>query len=307
MNTTHYDRIFITGYSSFIGSHVFSLLRDSGMAGQVILLGRKPQVRASASWQYLDLTEPQPAGLPYSGRNLLIHYAAQLPGPSSVDYKKLFDSEADFLERCRIMQITDVVYASTGGVYGYSGSRRESDPPHPEDPYSGYKLAIEENVACLWPRNHLILRYFFPFGGGQGIPRLVPGLIHKLMGNETIRIAGKSHGLTLNPVFIADAAEASAWLIRNNLHGIFNIAGRHSLTLLELVQQLSSGLNRTPKLEYSNEQDREMTGSADKLLSMHSGLLSTPWNEAIRRTLPYKPDHLITSAEGVVKDEAMEK
>lgn len=277
------------------------------MAGQVILLGRKPQALASASWKYLDLTEPQPAGLPYNGRNLLIHYAAQLPGSISVDYKKLFDSEAEFLERCRIMQITDIVYASTGGVYGYSGSRRESDPPHPEDPYSVYKLAIEENVTCLWPRNHLILRYFFPFGAGQGIPRLIPGLIHKLMGNETIRIAGESHGLTLNPVYIADAAEASAWLIRNNLHGIYNIAGRHRLTLLELVQQLSSGLNRTPKLEYSNEQDREMTGSADKVLSMHSGLLSTPWNEAIRRTVTTYFDPSVPLSEGVARDEAMEK
>ncbi|NQX49289.1 NAD(P)-dependent oxidoreductase [Paenibacillus tritici] len=307
MNTTHYDRIFITGYSSFIGSHVFSLLRDSGMDGQVILLGRKPQVRTSASWQYLDLTEPQPAGLPYSGRNLLIHYAAQLPGSTSVDYKKLFNSEADFLERCRIMQITDVVYASTGGVYGYSGSRRESDIPHPEDPYSAYKFAIEENIACLWPRSHLILRYFFPFGGGQRIPRLIPGLIHKLMGDETIRIAGERHGLVLNPVYIADAAEASVWLIRNNLHGIYNIAGRHSLTLLELVQQLSSGLNRTLKLEYSDEQDREMTGSVDKLLSMHSGLLSTPWNEAIRRTVIYHVDPSASLSEGAVRDEAMEK
>lgn len=307
MNTTHYDRIFITGYSSFIGSRVFSILRDAGMAGQVILLGRKPQVRIPASWQYLDLTEPQPAGLPYSGRNLLIHYAAQLPGSPSVDYKQLFDNEADFLERCRIMQITDVVYASTGGVYGYSGNRRESDRTHPEDPYSDYKLAIEENVTCLWPRSHLILRYFFPFGGGQRIPRLVPELIRKLTGNETIRIAGDSHGLTLNPVYIADAVEATIWLILNNLHGIYNIAGRHSLTLHDLIQQLARGLNRTPVLEYSDEQDREMTGSADKLLSLHSGLLSTSWNEAIRRTVTAHLDPSAALSEGAVQDEAVEK
>lgn len=223
----------------------------------------------------------------YSGRNLLIHYAAQRTGPDSVDYQALYDREADFLERYRIMQITDVVYASTGGVYGYDADRKEHDQTRPDESYSRYKLAIEENIACLWPRSHLILRYFFPFGAEQRRPRLIPGLIYKLMAKQTIYIEGERYGLTINPVHIDDAAEASVWMILNNLHGVYNIAGRKSLTILDLTQQISRALKLTPNLEYSRAKDRVMTGSVDKLLAQNDKLLSTSWEEALQRTLAH--------------------
>ncbi|WP_238650432.1 NAD-dependent epimerase/dehydratase family protein [Paenibacillus piscarius] len=287
MSNARFDRIIMTGYSSFVGSHVLKYLLNAGIANHITLLGRKPQFHTPSSWQYWDLNVPQPAGVGYNGRNLLIHFAAQLPGPDAVDYQDVYDKEADFLERYRIMRITDVVYASTGGVYGYAGNRKEHDPPQPEVSYSRYKLAIEENIACLWPHNHLILRYYFPFGAEQKRPRLFPELIYKLMANQTIRIDGERYGLTINPVQIEDAAEASVWLIRNNLHGVYNIAGRHTLTMLDLIQQMGRTLKQTPILEYSHAKDRVMTGSIDKLLEQNDKLISTPWEEAIHRTLAH--------------------
>lgn len=290
-----YKQIYFTGYNGFLGEYLLkSLLRKYDISSRVILLGRKPSP-LSGNKIYLDFMSriPQLSRMP--GDKLLIHFASLLPNSRTQDYALFQENELEFLKSCYQNGVTDIVYASTGGVYGGGNEfKTECSNTLPNDEYSKYKLNIERFIQHYWPENHLIFRYFFPFGPGQNSPRLFPGLLEKIMTNTTIEIQNGRNGLIYNPVYIEDATLAASTLINNGSKGIFNIAGRESLSLLDTIFEVSNLLGKNPHIIFLPGRDKKMLASTKKILEEDESLLSTPLLESVTKTVEFyknKPSH----------------
>ncbi|CAG7656181.1 NAD-dependent epimerase/dehydratase family protein [Paenibacillus allorhizosphaerae] len=281
-----FDNIFFTGYSGFLGQDILKyLMLKQSINNKITLMGRNC-IGTYNRWIHLDFMQELPSIPSMEGENILIHYSALLPNNNNQEYTLFMENEKRFLEKCYDSGITDIVYASTGGVYGFSlRSNCEESSVNPSEIYSKYKRDIEKLIINLWPNNHLILRYFFPFGEGQKRPRLFPNIINKILVNDEIEINGERSGLRFNPVYINDATEAVYRLIMAGNKGTYNIAGREEISLIELVEKLSNLLNRNPRIFFSNQEDMALVGSIDKTLSVNNMLFSTPFDEALIKTV----------------------
>lgn len=287
----NYDHILMTGYSGFLGRSILERLKVKKLARKIVLIGRTPPLFPAYEWVPLDFMDPQPPILapglsPYGGRNLLLHFASLLPNASTQNYRLFERNETEFMNQCSEKQIADIVYASTGGVYGSSKEvLYETHALDAIEPYAIYKRNIERLILTLSPRSSLILRYFFPFGPGQIRPRLFPVLLDKILADEVITFAGDKTGLVYNPVYIDDATEAAVWLIEGGFKGIYNIAGSERLHLKDLVARASVYLGIHPRFVYTREEDKQLIGSIEKVRRLNRNLLQTPLHMSLSRTI----------------------
>jgi|GEM_PF-6252312 len=288
MNT--YRQVWMTGYSGFLGNDLWNKhLREAVDSRASLLIGRSPSPDRRWPRIPMDLSLSVPCRFPSadrSGRILLVHFAARLPDADEPDFARIEQNEKRFLGDCAAQGVTDIVYASTGAVYGYrEHSVSEYDSLAPEGGYAAYKRSIESFIMRLWPERCLILRYFFPYGPGQRTPRLLPGLIEKITAGHPLSVSGTAAGLLFNPVYLDDATEAAWWLVRNEARGIFNVAGRRALTFKELACAVSKRLCVQPLLSFTNDEDRKLVASTGKLLSMNGHLLGSSLERSLDLTV----------------------
>jgi nucleoside-diphosphate-sugar epimerase len=285
-----YRQMWMTGYSGFLGSNLWNKrLREAADNRASLLIGRSPAPDRSWPQIPMDLSLSVPCrfpSAPRSGRILLVHFAARLPGADEPDFARIERNEKRFLEDCAAQGVTDIVYASTGAVYGYrEHSVSEHDSLDPGEGYAAYKRSIESFIMRLWPERCLILRYFFPYGPGQITPRLLPDLIKKIAARQPVSVSGTAAGLLFNPVYLDDATEAAWWLIRNEAKGVFNVAGRQALTFKEMACAVSKRLSVQPLLSFTNDKDRKLVASTGKLLSMNRHLLVSSLEQSLDLTV----------------------
>src|SRR5262249_49632632 len=109
------------------------------------------------------------------------------------------------------------IQVSSGGVYG-SGRQSsllcETDPLAMHSPigfYLGTKLCSEvifQNYSHFF-RSAVTLRPFFIYGPGQRKDMFVARLIESIRTGARVRLQGEN-GLRMNPIFVEDAAAATA-------------------------------------------------------------------------------------------------
>lgn len=147
--------------------------------------------------------------------------------------------------------------ASTGGVYrGSLQPLTEDSRVEPQDGLSFYvssKLSAEmllNGYSDLF--NVIIPRYFFIYGPGQSGNMLVPRLISKVLRGEEIIVDGAS-GVSVNPIFAEDAAQATLLAAARELTGILNISGNESVTIVDLVDLIGDLVGIRPKIKRSGK------------------------------------------------------
>lgn len=278
------NEVLFTGYSGFLGKNYLNILAQN-QNSDIYLLGRKQMDDDNYKWSYFDIE--------YASRYrilqlrgpcpLLVHFAAKLPHQGD-NFETITEEELGFLDACKSAGIKRVVFASTGGVYGYKNNSDERDTPKPNTPYAKYKLIIENRIRKLWPGQCLIVRLFFPYGPEQDTPRLIPSLINKIKKKEIISIQG-NNGITLNPVFYKDALTAIEFLLNNNINGTYNIAGRECLSLRNIIEIISVELGKEAYINIENGVEDYLTGSTKLLLSINPQLITTNFREGISETI----------------------
>ena len=114
------------------------------------------------------------------------------------------------LDYCRRAGGETFVYASSGAVNG-AGPKpiEESDTPAPQNLYAISKRAgerVAEQFRSVM-RAHA-LRYFFIYGPGQQ-GMMMPGIMQRISSGQEVQLAGEN-GIAINPVYVEDAARATA-------------------------------------------------------------------------------------------------
>lgn len=146
--------------------------------------------------------------------------------------------------------ITRFIFASSGGVYGYSSLLlSEHAPINPLDFYGLTKYQAELLVN-YHGRDFIttVLRLFFPYGAGQQ-NGIVPLLASRIKNREQI-IIYNDDSPRISLTHINDVVRAFTASLSTKDHLILNICGDEHVSIKELALLMSSYIGIYPVFEY---------------------------------------------------------
>jgi UDP-glucose 4-epimerase len=246
-------KVLITGAAGFVGSR---LVAELAARHEVVALARGPgPPHDGVEWVEQDLAEPLSSTKLPSRVDGVVHLAQSrqyrdFPGGAADIFAVNVAGTFSLLEYARLAGARTFVFASSGGVYGFSFERFvEGDPVSPLNFYLGSKysaeLLIGNYAACF---RTVVLRPFFIYGPGQQ-GMLVPKLVEQVLADEPVSIEGKP-GLRINPIHVDDVVRVFEPALGLDRSGLFNVAGDEVVTMTELVQLIGKVAARTPQITY---------------------------------------------------------
>lgn len=122
----------------------------------------------------------------------------------------------------------------------------------PFTPYAVAKLAGEEYIKSIALTNNLdltVLRYSQVFGENEPIVRIIPLLLDCIKNEKTFNLYGTGEEKR-KFLYVEDAANAILCALKSNKTGIYNIAGKSTESIKELIEITQKVFNK--KLDINN-------------------------------------------------------
>jgi UDP-glucose 4-epimerase len=272
-------RILVTGGSGFLGQAILPLLAQRGEVVALHRPGSRPPDSSGVRWIGQDLADPLSDDLP--DRIDAVFHLAQ-----SRRYREFPDGALDVMEintmattrlldYCRRARGDTFVYASSGAVNG-AGPKpiEERDPPAPANLYAVSKRAGERVVEQFRSimRAHS-LRYFFIYGPGQQ-GMMMPGIMQRIVSGQEVQLAG-SDGIAINPVYVDDAARATAAALDLADSETINVAGPETVTVRQIADLLGDELGVEPRFANVAEQP-DFVASIERMTTLLPGPTTSP-------------------------------
>ncbi len=306
----------VTGGAGFIGSHIAQNLCQRG-AKVIVLdnlsLGQKHNLdwangtKADLEFVEGDVTDEALVKKLIAGCDWVFHEGALPSVPRSVQQpleSNFFnvDGTLRMLVAARDAGVKRFLFASSSSIYGDvdAPKKYESLPPNPLSPYALQKYAGEKYCQLfqrLYGLPTVALRYFNVYGPRQAFDSPYSGVIAKfctaMLKGETPVIFGdglQSRDFTyIDNVVQANlmAAEAPAEKVAG---GVFNAATGHSVTLLDLVQDLNdlTGQSIKPRFEPGRAGDVRSSLADNSAAEKAFGYKATvTWKEGLAKTLEF--------------------
>ena len=261
-----FKNILITGGTGFIGTNLILELHDEY---KFINLGRNKN--SNCDNVYWDLYGDIPEKDISKKIDVIIHCASIVSVDKSAKDTEYIDINVK--STLRLLQfgmkrgITQFIYISTGGVYGFCDEEIEEDNIcRPEGIYSMTKYFSE--ILC---RDYIkyfrvsILRLFFPYGKRQN-GRLISNLIYNISNYKEVIL--NEGGLPLiNPVRIHDICKIIGQILKLEINGTYNVSGNEVISIRSLCDLIQYKLKvSNVKYVYSGIETSNLIGSNKKLL-----------------------------------------
>lgn len=276
----------MTGAAGFIGSHLLRTLRERHeVHGLVRSLPNEPW-SDGVQWIEHDLKQPVAGSHLPSKLDAVVHLAQSsnyrdFPAQSQDIFDVNVHSTFQLLEYARQAGAGCFVYASTGGLYGFSDHEFVEDDPvasvhadrtNPLSFYFSSKLAGEQ-IVTSYQRffSTVVLRLFFVYGEGQK-NMLIPSFVEKIKGGQPVVVQG-NRGIRINPSHVKDTARAFEAAMGLTGSTVINVAGDEVVTVTELVGLIESVSGHTAKLSHTAADSAgDIVGANDlmkKILGVH--------------------------------------
>ncbi|MCX5922647.1 MAG: NAD-dependent epimerase/dehydratase family protein [Candidatus Dependentiae bacterium] len=255
----HNMLVVITGGCGFIGSHLAEKLVDLGARVTIVDdlstgdLENIKNIKDKVTFINKSIVDKEVCLAATKDAEIIFHLAAFISVPQSLEQPDVchatnVDGTLNMLEAARINGAKRFVFSSSSAVYGNKNEPcSEEMSCNPESPY-GYSKLIGELYCQQYAKNFgintVMLRYFNVYGERQNPNGAYAGVVakfaHQIHNNLPITIFG--NGLQtrdFTPVARVVDANLRLGMLADSVPGqIFNIATGHSVTLLELVEQL---------------------------------------------------------------------
>lgn len=190
------------------------------------------------------------------------------PNSSDEIFKINTSNILEFLNYSKNIGIKQFIYASTGSVYTEEKIHTENELID-NNKLNGF-YATSKFCGELLVNNYkeffntVILRPFFMFGENQKKDMMVPRLISNIKNNIPVQLQGED-GIKINPIYVEDAAKILEKIIKDNLSGIFNIAGEEVISFKKLCQIIGNTLKTKPIFEYQNIKPKNIIADTSKV------------------------------------------
>lgn len=232
----------VTGASGFIGRHVVTALRKTGIG--VLALGRNPiQEARDLQWVSFDLAAPADRGIEALRKaEALVHLAwGGLPSYRAMRHLEVeLPRQQMFLDAALSVGVRRLVVAGTCFEYGMrEGELHERLEPAPANPYGEAKDALRRHAEAACARhgcNLAWVRLFYLYGDGQAPTSVWRQLSdHVRRGEPVFPMSGGQQVRDFLP--IQSAAELVVRVAKaRRATGVINICSGQARTLEQTVR-----------------------------------------------------------------------
>lgn len=301
-------RVFVTGASGFIGSHVTRALIREGHTVLALISRDNPKWRLQDVQDKfeilqgrLDATDILHEGIQKFQPDACIHLAWYAePGKylhSEKNIASLFESISLF-KILKSAECQKIVMAGTCAEYDSDyGYLYEETPTNPATLYAAAKLScylLCQQMARSSDINFAWGRIFFPYGPQENQGRLIPGSICSLLQNK--RFHASSGEQLRDFIFIEDVADAFCQLLGTDSEGIFNISSGIPLTVRFLLESIENMIGTRDLIEYNSVQQRSwdppfICGANGKLKTL-GWQTRYSLNQGLSKTIQYWKERL---------------
>ena len=189
--------------------------------------------------------------------------------------------------------VKKIAYCSSGSVYDDNCDEHKENEKiflNIINPYKATKYAAELLIKSFIGKFEriVIFRPFFMYGSHQNENMLFSRIIDSIKTEKTINLTNKK-GLIFNPIHVNDAAMFvyQAILDKKNFD-ICNIAGYETISLQNIVETLSTILEKKAAVNFTSGEETTLLGSIKKMKSFnfqHKIDLKTGLNEMISKII----------------------
>lgn len=297
----------VTGGAGFIGSHLVEALVARGERVRVLddfSTGRPDNLAAVADRVEViegDVCEAVLVERAMAGAEVVVHLAAVASVQASLEEPRRVwavnvGGTLNLLEAARVEGVCRFVFASSAAVYGDQDDLplREDLPVRPLSPYAASKVAGEalcRAYCASYGLPTVALRFFNVYGPRQD-PRspysgVISIFVDRMRRGLRPVVYGDGHQ-TRDFVYVADvvAAVLSAAVREEAVGGVFNVAGGHQTSVLELVEVLNRVLGTRLEPAFAPSRAGEVRHSVADVGRAREGLgwrASAELEEGLRR------------------------
>lgn len=262
-------RIFVTGASGFIGSHVTRALVKRGHSVVALAIPNDSMPRLQDIGDRFSIITGTTGDLGILQKSLAefnpkacIHLAWYVePG----QYLHATDNISSLTESLNLLTLLiglgcrRVVMAGTCAEYDTDfGYLSEDTPTRPATLYASAKLScclLAQQIAALSKICFAWGRIFYPFGPHEDERRLIPAVIRALRQGDIFPATPGDQ--VRDYIHVEDVAEAFCVLIEKGASGIFNIASGFPVSVRELLETIGISMGRLELVHFGAQPYRE--------------------------------------------------
>ncbi len=297
------EKIFVTGATGFIGSHLTEVLVKLGY--NVVVFDR---YNPNNDWGWLekssfkddfevilgDIRDFDSVSKAMKGCNSIFHLAALIGIPysyiSPMAYIKTnLEGTYNVLEASKSLDVNQILITSTSETYG-SANYVPIDEKHSligQSPYSASKiaadqLAISYNLSYGLPIK--IVRPFNTYGPRQSARAIIPTVISQILSNKK-RIELGNLTPTRDLTYVSDTCQGFIEIFKSDkLFGeVTNIGMNQEISIGDLVILIAKILNKSIEVIPKSQRIRPKGSEVNRLLCDNKKLLkSTNWRPKVK-------------------------
>ena len=291
-------KIFVTGATGFIGSHLVEFLVEKGFS--VIGFDR---YNSNNDWGWLenskykndfeiilgDIRDYDSVSKSMKGSDIVFHLAALIGIPFSYISPLAYirtnvEGTYNILESSKNQDIEQILITSTSETYGTAQTVpiNEKHPLVGQSPYSASKisadqLAISYNKSFNMPIK--IVRPFNTYGPRQSARAIIPTIISQILqGHSSLKLGSLSP--TRDLTYVDDTCNGFYQIYKSKslIGEVTNIGMNSEISIGKLVELISEIMNIELQIETSHDRIRPKNSEVERLVCDNEKLLkNTDW------------------------------